>query len=334
MRNLVCLLPLLGLVVAACAHTQVPGVPVSSREVHFKGYGGFDLAGTLALPAGTGKFPAVLLIPGSGPTDRDGNEPFIQMDVLKDIAERLQADGIATLRFDKRAVQRYSKQWPKTAAKLDDFFSWEAFVGDAAGAYDCLKTQPEIDANRLAILGHSEGGLLALEVAKTSHPHALVLVSTPGRDFGALILEQISQGYSAQFTDAATLKARVAQVKRIVDAVRTTGKVPPDVPAELAPVFPSYLSRYLHSTFMLDPAADAKLFDGPALIVQGQKDIQVSPDRDAPKLKSAIKNSELFYVPGASHCMKAVSGPTDPGLTGPMLPDALDKISSWLKANL
>lgn len=313
---------------------QAAPSPAASREVSFKGYKGLELKGKF-LSGSTAKGPGVLLLPGSGPTDRDGNQAGLKVDILKSIAEKLASEGISSLRFDKRAVAAtYGKSFPKDLAGLDDFFSWDAFVADASAAMDFLKSQPEIDPARTGILGHSEGGVIAVAAAKTAKPKALLLISTPGRDLGAVIIEQISQGYGTQLVDPAVLKKRVAETKRVVGAIQTTGKVPTDIPAELSPLFPAYAPSYLHSTFTFDPTTALATFGGPVLIVQGMNDVQVSPERDAPKLKEASKQSELFLVPGASHCLKASKGGMDPGFEGPVLPAALDKISSWAKSNL
>src|SRR5262249_7172312 len=119
------------------------------EEVKFKGVGGLELQGTLLTPAmPTGQ--AVLLIPGSGPTDRDGNQASFQVDLLKEIAERLEQEGIITLRFDKRATPPYAAAWPKDVAKMNDFMSWEMFAGDAKAALEFLRDQKGVDPKRTA----------------------------------------------------------------------------------------------------------------------------------------------------------------------------------------
>lgn len=314
--------------------TVVSPSGVQSKEVSFKGYEGLELFGTLELPRES-KAPAVLLLPGSGPSDRDGSQPGLKIDILRQIAEGLAAQGIASLRFDKRAVAgRYAKAFPKDLAGLDHFFSWNAFVEDAKGAFAYLKTQPQIDSARMGILGHSEGGMIAIALAKQVKPKALILVSTPARDLGTVIIEQITEGYSARLSQPAALKKRVAETKRIVAAIRKDHTIPSDVDAELAPLFPKYLSQYMTSVVAFQPAQEVKDFAGPVLIVQGEKDIQVSPERDANVLKESIKGSELFLVKGASHCLKSVSTDLEPGFEGPVVPEALRKISSWAKAAL
>ena len=166
-----------------------PPAASMSREVTFTGAGGLVLQGTLLLPAaqpGT-KTPAMLLLAGSGPTDRDGSSPLVG-DVtgdglLKQIATRLAAAGIATLRYDKRATKGYAAHFPKDPAGLNAFFSWKNFVDDAQAGMDFLRVQSQIDPARVGVLGHSEGGMIAIQLgakSTTTRPAALVLVGTPG----------------------------------------------------------------------------------------------------------------------------------------------------------
>src|SRR4051812_48487042 len=138
----------------------------TEREVTFAGAGGLQLHGTLVVPAIKGKVPGVLLLPGSGPSDRNGNQPpALVTDLLKQIAERLAADGYASLRFDKRAAAVYASTWPpKDMAALNNFFSYDAFVGDARAGLDFLKSQSEINPKLTVVAGHSEGGLIAIQL--------------------------------------------------------------------------------------------------------------------------------------------------------------------------
>src|SRR6185437_2429566 len=121
-------------------------------------------------------------IQGSGPTDRDGNQPpQLKTDLLRQIATALGEAGIASLRYDKRGMYANRDTMPKAAAELPHFFDWSAFVEDVHGAFDFLRAQEAIDPARVGILGHSEGGLLALDVSTLHTPQAkvLVLAATP-----------------------------------------------------------------------------------------------------------------------------------------------------------
>src|SRR2546423_254526 len=124
---------------------------VSSREITFNGAGGFELNGTLLMPVDAKNAPAFVLLSGSGPTDRndDVNIPgySLKVDVLRQVAERLALEGVATLRYDKRAVRSYSSKWPSDKNDLGQFFSWDNHIGDAKAAHDFLMTQPGIDPN-------------------------------------------------------------------------------------------------------------------------------------------------------------------------------------------
>jgi hypothetical protein len=187
-----------------CAPLSAAGPPPrgdsfrqSQWEVRFTGAKGVQLAGTLLLPArkAADKVPGVVLVAGSGPTDRDGNSVLlrVKIDLLKQIAELLAGEGIASLRYDKRG-QYASEKAPRDRKSLEAFVLWENYVGDAAAALGYLQGQKEIDAGRTAMLGHSEGGMLVLQAAgegKGFHkpPAALVLASTPGRRCDVILRE-------------------------------------------------------------------------------------------------------------------------------------------------
>ena len=108
------------------------------RAIKFPGAGGIELGGTLMLPgiAASKRVPGVVLIAGSGPTDRDGNNPLVpeRIDLLRQVAERLAEAGIASLRYDKRGIGQ-STRAPNTVAGAEAFFAWENFIGDVQLAH-------------------------------------------------------------------------------------------------------------------------------------------------------------------------------------------------------
>ncbi|WP_353987699.1 alpha/beta hydrolase [Ruicaihuangia caeni] len=118
---------------------------------------GTRFEGTLALPAGDAPHPAALIIPGSGPVDRDSSIKQLPLDITRQLAEALRERGIATLRYDKRGV----------GASGGEFLSAGFYEGvtDAAAALDALRNAPEVDADRVIVVGHSEGALVAGELA-------------------------------------------------------------------------------------------------------------------------------------------------------------------------
>src|ERR1700733_8388575 len=217
--------------------TQQPA-PVSERQVTFKGANGASLRGTFQFPAGTSnaKVPALLLLAGSGPTDRDGNQPPVMMtNLLKQIAQALANKGIASLRFDKRGMYANAADIPKQLSQYGEFFAWENFVGDAAAAYRFLREQPEVDPLRVGILGHSEGGILALVSAGAlraeAPPAVLILVGTPGRPMESVIVDQLQSLLKRQGATPEQIDFFLTANHRISTAIRQTGQVPLDVPA-------------------------------------------------------------------------------------------------------
>ena len=320
---------------------------MQEREIIVAGAGGVNLAGTLALPEGTsGRTPApgIVLVAGSGPTDRNGNQlPMIQTDLLKQLAAALTEDGIATLRYDKRGIAA-SGPPPKNQEQWGAYFAWENFVSDVNAALGWLQKQPEIAPTKTGILGHSEGGLLALSAAQqrpggARPPAILILAATPGRPLDAAIKEQLTTLLKAQNATAAETKFFLGKNDAISAAIKKTGKVPADVPPGLAALYPPYLGRFLQSALTANPAALATKFPGPVLLIQGAGDVQISPAGDARALDAALRrrpkdNHELALIPGASHNLKRISSPNDPAFTGPVVPEALTKMLQWAEVFL
>jgi pimeloyl-ACP methyl ester carboxylesterase len=317
----------------------------SDADVTFKGVGGLELSGTLSVPDGlTGRVPGLLLLPGSGPTDRDGNQPPVMIvELLKQASQRLTKEGFVTLRFDKRAVASYQDKWPKDVAAQNDFFSWESFVGDAKAALDFLRSQPQVDPGRVIVIGHSEGSVIAMQlgrdlVGKQDAPAGLVLVGAPGRPTGDLVREQVAANVRRAEMSDGIQKQYNDYVDKAIKQVVKDGTIPPDPPRGLAGLFPASCAKLLRSYFTTDPAKLVTPYDGPVLIVQGEKDIQVSTQRDTRPLEEALRarpkgTVDTYIVPGASHNLKHVEDQEkQPGFIGPVVPEAFDKIVSWLKS--
>jgi len=317
----------------------------AETEVTFKGAGGLELRGTLSVPEGvSGQVPGVLLLPGSGPTDRDGNQPPVLItDLLKQTASRLTKEGYVCFRFDKRATPGYSSSWPKEVEAQNDFFSWDSFVGDAKAALAFLRSQKQVDPSRTVIFGHSEGGMIAVQIGKdlagtSEAPAGLILASTAGRTSGHVIREQVASNLRRSGMAEPVAKTYNDYVDTAIKQLIKDGTVPPDPPPGLAGLFPPSAAKLLRSYFTTDPAKLAAAYDGPVLIVQGEKDIQVSPDRDTPLMTASLKarpkgTVETFIVPSASHNLKHVDDKeTEAGLVGDVVPAALDKIAEWMKA--
>lgn len=337
----------LGLFAVAIAHGQTTANKFTEREVTFTGAGGWQLRGTLVLPAGKkGKVPGALLLPGSGPTDRNGNQPpQIVTDLLKQIAERLAADGYASLRFDKRATHVYMSSWPKSVAELNEFFAWENFLGDARAGLAFLQNQAEINPKQTFIAGHSEGSIIAMQAAhdldgKAGAPAGLILLSSPGRPLGAVLTEQIDANLKRNNITGDAAKPYQENLQLAISQVIKDGTTPPNLLPGLAALFPPSALKLLQVELALDPAKVLSMYRGPVLLIQGQKDIQVSEINDFPLLQSALKQRKngtykAVIVVSASHNLKKVDNEnTEFGFGGPVVPNVLETISDWLKQTL
>ena len=302
------------------------------RALRFAGSQGATLAGTLLLPIWSEleKVPGVVLVSGSGPTDRDGNNALVpdRIDLLKQIAELLAEAGIASLRYDKRGIGASSAKPHGSIAELERFFSWENFVGDVVAAQAELVKHDEIKSYATALLGHSEGGLLVLAAAPTivnNPPYGMVLVATPGRKLAEILRAQIARG-------APNL---AAAADHTIAAIEATGHVPADLPRELGALFPLYAGPFLQRMLALDPAQALASSRLPCLLLQGAADRQVVPMEDVQPLIDALGKrdapGEAVIVPAASHNLKVAQWPTDAGFAGLIAPAAAAKLTSWMK---
>jgi alpha-beta hydrolase superfamily lysophospholipase len=300
------------------------------RAVRFAGSDGATLAGTLLLPIWSEleKVPGVVLVSGSGPTDRNGNTALVpdRIDLLKQIAELLAEAGIASLRYDKRGIGASTAKPQGSIAELERFFSWDNFVGDVVAAQTELVKHDEIKAYATALLGHSEGGLLVRRGSgHLNPPHGMVLVATPGRKLADILRAQIGRG-------APNL---VAPAERAIAAIEATGHVPADLPRELGALFPPYAGPFLQRLLAFDPAQALAASRLPCLVLQGAADRQIVPMADVQPLIDALGKrdapGEAVVIPAASHNLKVAQWPTDAGFAGPVALAAAAKLTSWMK---
>lgn len=322
------------------AALAVPAGWAAEKPLTVTAENGVTLSGTLLLPdspAPAAGYPAVLLVQGSGPTDRDGGNRLLPIGLLKQVAEALAADGIASLRLDKRGMYANAAQLPKDQAGLSAFFTWDAAVGDLSASFAALKAQSGIDPARAGILGHSEGGLLLLAAgsAGKATPKAAVLLSTPGRKMDQVLSEQLSHLMNKQGAPAEVQEKFQAADREIRAAIIATGEVPTDkVPPGLKALYPAYTGHHWQGLLTIDPAADVRRLHVPVLALYGGADVQVSAERDGAALRAALADrqdgSQVRVIDGLSHNLK----PGDPGMEGPVDPAALSAITGWLKARL
>jgi len=271
--------------------------------------------------------PVVLIIPGSGPTDRDGNSPLgLRAATYRRLAEGLVARGVTTVRIDKRGM------FGSAAATADanavsipdyvtDVHAWTTVIRQRTGA-SCIW-----------VLGHSEGGLVALAAAKGQQDVCgIVLVCAAGRPMGELLRDQLR----ANPANAPLL----AQALPAIDALEAGKHVDTtDMAPALTRLFRPQVQGFLMSAFSYDPAKLLSGYGKPVLIVQGQRDIQVH-ESDARILKQADPQATLALLPDVNHVLKSVTSDdmkanvaTYADASLPLAPGVVDVIGGFLTAN-
>ncbi|HWF85772.1 MAG TPA: alpha/beta fold hydrolase [Vicinamibacterales bacterium] len=293
---------------------------------------GFSLAGTLSKPAGTAaaRLPAVVLVGGSGPTDRD--EVTFGIPIFGQLAGAIADAGFIVVRYDKRGVGQSGGRLE--AATLSDY------ADDLRAAVAFLADRKDVDSKRIVVLGHSEGGNVALmAAAKDKKIAAIGLVATNGVSGADLVLQQQEHMLDRSKISEADKQAKIALQKKIEQAVMTGGgweEIPPALRKQVDnPEFQSLL--------MFDPAKVMPDVRQPILIVQGQLDTQVAPS-NADQLEALARKRkngppvQVVKVPGVNHLLvPAVTGEVDEyaKLSGAHVsPAVTSAVVSWLQTTL
>lgn len=248
-----------------------------------------ELFGSLLLPKSATPVPVVLIISGSGPTDRDGNNPEGgRNDSLKRLAWVLAKHNIASVRYDKRGVAA------SLAATPDERnLSVEAYVADTEAWGRKLKADPRF--SQLILLGHSEGALIASLAAPSIDAAAVISMSGSARPIDQVLRQQLSNRLPPPL---------MQRSNELLDSLKA-GKTDDNVPPPLQVIFRPSVQPYLISLFRQDPAAAFARLKMPALIIQGSNDIQVGVN-DARLLKAAKPDAELALIEGMNHVLRIV----------------------------
>lgn len=248
-----------------------------------------ELYGSMLLPKSAQPVPVVLIISGSGPTDRDGNNPDGgRNDSLKRLAWVLAKHNIASVRYDKRGVAA------SLAATPDERnLTLDAYVADAVAWGKQLKADPRL--GQLIVLGHSEGALIASLAAAQLDAAGVISISGTARPVDQVLRQQLSYRLPP---------ALMVRSNELLDSLRA-GQVDNDVPPALQVIFRPSVQPYLITLFREDPAAAFARLKMPALIIQGSNDIQVSVD-DARVLKAAKPDAQLTLIDGMNHVLRIV----------------------------
>lgn len=247
-----------------------------------------EIFGTLTTPDNVKKFPVALLISGSGPTDRDGNNATMKNNSLKFLAEALAKNGIASLRYDKRGIGA-----SKGAAVAESSLVFENYTEDVKSWINLLKQDKRF--SKVIVIGHSEGSLIGMIAGAKADK--FISIAGSGVSADKLIKNQIASKSNKQLDDLTF---------PIIDSLKSGNQVKKVDPI-LNSLFRASIQPYLISWFKYDPQAEIKKLNVPILIVQGNNDLQVTV-KDAELLAAANKNAELLIVDKMNHIMKIIDG--------------------------
>ncbi|HEV7424873.1 MAG TPA: alpha/beta fold hydrolase [Thermoanaerobaculia bacterium] len=254
------------------------------------------LHSTLLSPKDTTKrMLVVLMISGSGPTDRNGNSPMLpgKNNSLLMLAEGLASNGIASLRYDKRGV---AESAGAMVAEAD--LRFETYVDDAISWCEQLRNDKRFSA--VVIAGHSEGSLIGMLAAKRCNAAGFISISGAGRAAADILRTQLAGKLPPE------LAAQSDAILNNLEGGKTTEKTPP----ELAAIYRPSVQPYLISWFRYDPAKAIAALTVPVLIVQGTTDMQVTVD-DAKRLSAANPKAKLLLIEGMNHVLKEVPSDRD-----------------------
>jgi pimeloyl-ACP methyl ester carboxylesterase len=284
---------------------------------------GLPIAGTLTLPEGAGPHPAVLLLYGSGRADRDSNAGRLRLNLGGPLASALAAEGIATLRYDRRGVGDTPGDWHATGFTDNR--------DDAAAALRWLAARPDIRADAIGVIGHSEGAIHAMSLAARSGVAAAVLlaaVARPGENALRWQGSMISRDLPAQLLPLIKRLAewQLARIKATsTDVARVAG-----IPLN---------ARWMREMLIHDPRPDLRAITVPVLAITGSKDIQVDP-ADLAVIRRMVPGAvETHEVQDLTHMLRR-----DPGrpsvrsyrrlLSAPVDADLVAEVTRWLARQL
>lgn len=245
-----------------------------------------DIYGTLLTPEQNKRIPVVLLIAGSGPTDRNGNNPMMTNNSLKMLAELLAKNGIASLRYDKRGISASA-----AAGKEEAALRFEDYVKDAKAWADFLKKDKGF--TKIILAGHSEGSLIGM-LAAIDNPTVSQFISIAGSG------EKMSDLLRRQL--ASQPQQIIDLCMPIIDKLEKGDTVANPSPL-LYSLFRPSVQPYLISCFKYNPSEEISRLHIPVLILQGDHDIQCSVE-DAEALAKACPKAEKHIIPGMSHVLK------------------------------
>ena len=245
-----------------------------------------ELSGTLTVPILKGTFPVALIIAGSGPTDRNGNNAQMKNNSLQLLAHELAAQGIASLRYDKRGIGKSA-----SAMISEEQLRFENYVEDAKAWAAELKADSRF--RELIIIGHSEGSLIGMLACEQAD--VFVSLAGAGRPIDVILKEQLAVQLKGKKKLLRAANEGLSELKE--------GKLVEDAPVELFGLFRPSVQPYMMSWMKYDPALEISKLKIPIVIVQGSTDLQVQV-KDAELLHAASIGSRYILIEGMNHIFK------------------------------
>ena len=295
----------------------------------------YPLEGILTLPdSQTEKVPAVVFVHGSGPLDKD--ESIGATKLFRDLADGLSEKGIASIRYNKRSLT-YGKQ---IVEELNGSFSVEdEVIEDAISAANFLKENLRIDSSRIFIIGHSLGGMLAPRIDEEGGNFAgLIILAGTLRTIDEVIIDQ---NYDAiKYLDESQRDIYLPQIKKLKDTFDSVDNMSDEVAKETMLIPTSHIYAYYLKEMHDHPVKEyLRRTEKPILVMQGDKDVQVSVEKDFNQYKEILKdhgNAAFKLYPGLNHLfMKAIYGTIKEVLEEYKVPQTVDNtvledIAQWI----
>lgn len=261
--------------------------------------------------------PLAIIIGGSGPTDRDGNQQMVKNDALKKLAEGLSTQGIATFRYDKRLVAMLRKgNIDEAKIKFDDF------VTDLVAVINHFK---EAGYNAITLIGHSQGALVATLAAQQTEVSKIVSLEGAGHSIDIIILEQL----------ASQMPFLTEEATQAFEKLKNNVKIDSVSPALTTLLRPS-LQPFMRSWMLYDPAKELQKLQIPTLIITGSKDLQVS-EEEGEILANVAPTAQRLHIEKMNHVLREIEGNAlensksyyQPSL--PLAPQVITAISDFIK---
>lgn len=246
-----------------------------------------ELSGTLTVPILKGTFPVALIIAGSGPTDRNGNNAQMKNNSLLLLAHELAAQGIASIRYDKRGIGA-----SKDALVSEENLRFENYAEDAKAWVAQLKADPRF--RKLIVIGHSEGSLIGILACEQAD--VFVSLAGAGRPIDVILKEQLAVQLKGEKKLLRAANEGLTKLKE--------GKLAEDSPAGLFGLFHPSVQPYMISWMKYDPAVEISNLKIPIVIIQGSTDLQVKEEDAVILFKAHPLNSRLIIIENMNHVLK------------------------------